>query len=104
MQWQDLHRHFPSYTDVVGAEERVLRTFIWDGVQNNPHIIAYYIDLRIRAFIRYVLRPYLGVTDSWIRWEWQARGSGHVHCLFWIKSAPSINQDTEESRNAFAEY
>jgi hypothetical protein len=32
MQWQDLHRHFPSYTDVVGAKERVLRTFIWDGV------------------------------------------------------------------------
>jgi hypothetical protein len=28
IQWQDLHRHFPSYTDVVGAKERVLRTFI----------------------------------------------------------------------------
>jgi ATP-dependent DNA helicase PIF1 len=104
MQWQDLHRHFPGGADLAAANDRIRKTFIWEGVQQNPHIVAHYFVLRLRAFAEHVLRPVLGFTDSWDRFEWQARGSGHSHGLFWIPGAPPLNQETEESRARFAKY
>ncbi|EXU94545.1 PIF1-like helicase, partial [Metarhizium robertsii] len=56
------------------------------------------------AFTEHVLRPLLGFTDSWDRFEWQARGSGHSHGLFWIPAAPPLDQETDESRAKFAQY
>ena len=102
MQWHDLHRHFPGFSDVATADDRTRRTFIWDGVQKNPHIVAHYLVIRLQAFTEHVLRPFLGFTDSWDRFEWQARGSGHSHGLFWIPTAPPLDWDTDESRAEFA--
>jgi ATP-dependent DNA helicase PIF1 len=102
MQWQDLHRHFPGYLSVNSAPDRLRRSWIWDSVQANPYIVAHYLDIRLRAFTEHVLRLLLGFTDSWSRFEWQARGTGHSHGLYWIPMAPSLNQDTDESRAVFA--
>lgn len=99
-----MHRHFPGFADLAIADDRTRRTFIWDGVQRNPHIVAHYLVIRLRAFTERVLRPLLGFTDSWDRFEWQARGSGHSHGLFWIPTAPSLDQETDESRAKFAQY
>jgi hypothetical protein len=104
MQWQDLHRHFPDWTTVKNGSETARRQFIWDKVQNYPHIVAHYLQIRFRTFISQVLQPLLKFTDYWDRFEWQARGSGHLHCLFWIPTAPSLDQNTDEARTAFACY
>jgi hypothetical protein len=69
MQWHDLHRHFPGFSDVATADDRTQRTFIWDRVQKNPHIVAHYLVIRLQAFTEHVLRPFLGFTDSWDRFE-----------------------------------
>ena len=34
----------------------------------------------------------LGVKDYWLRFEWQHRGSPHVHGLAWLSNAPAINE------------
>jgi ATP-dependent DNA helicase PIF1 len=102
MQWKDLHRHFPGYSTI--ESDRIRRQFIWDMVQNHPHIVAHYLDIRIRLFKKHVLQPFLGYTDEWSRYEWQARGSGHLHCLFWIPSAPPLDTTTAEARAQFAKY
>jgi ATP-dependent DNA helicase PIF1 len=60
--------------------------------------------IRLRAFTEHVLRLYLKFTDYWERLEWQARGTGHCHALFWIPTAPALDQETEESRAEFARY
>jgi len=104
MQWQDLHRHFPGYAELGDADDRTRRAFIWDGVQNNPHIVAHYLSIRLKAFTEHVLRPHFGFADSWARFEWQARGSGHLHALFWIPTAPLLDQDTDAFRAAFAQF
>ena len=104
MQWEDLHRHFPGYSTVATADDRARRHFIWDMVQNCPHIVAHYLDIRFRLFKEHVLRPFLGYADEWSRYEWQARGSGHLHCLFWIPSAPPLDVATAEARAQFAHY
>ena len=104
MQWQDLHRHFPGFADVAMANDATRRKFVWDQVQDQPHLIAHYLVIRFQAFTDHVLRPFLGFTDYWYRFEWQARGSGHLHCLFWIPAAPSLDCDTDELRAVFAQY
>jgi hypothetical protein len=82
MQWQDLHRHFPGFTDVMTANNATRRKFVWDRVQDHPHLIAHFLVIRFQAFTDHVLKPLLGFADYWYRFEWQARGSGHLHCLF----------------------
>ena len=104
MQWQDLHRHFPGWADVATANDHTRRKFVWDRVQDHPHLIAHYLVIRFHAFMDHVLRPLLGFTDYWYRFEWQDRGSGHLHCLFWIPDAPPLDQDTDVLRAAFAQY
>jgi hypothetical protein len=66
--------------------------------------VAYYLDIRFRTFLRHVLRPLLKITDHWIRYEWQHRGSGHIHCLFWVESGPPLDPLTDEQRATFADY
>jgi hypothetical protein len=104
MQWVDLHRHFPNYSPDILANSMLRKKFIWDGVQDNPHIVAHYLVIRLRAFKKHVLQPYLGFSDYWNRLEWQARGTGHEHGLYWVPSAPLLGPDTDESRLEFARY
>ena len=105
MQWQDLHRHLPGWADVESATDAVRRKLIWQGIQEYPHLAAHYLQIRLQVFFDTVLKPYLGYTDYWHRFEWQARGSGHLHCLFWIPAAPGLDQDTDAAARAtFAGY
>lgn len=34
----------------------------------------------------------LGAVDYWMRFEWQHRGSPHVHGLAWLPNAPDVEQ------------
>jgi hypothetical protein len=77
---------------------------MWQNIQDCPHIVAHYLDLRFRAFLQLVLKPHLDHRDYWWHYEWQARGSGHIHCLFWILSVLSLDQSTAELRDVFAQY
>jgi hypothetical protein len=91
LQWHNLHRQLPRYDEFLASNDIVRRRIMWQNVQDCPHIVAHYLDLWFRAFLWLVLKPYLGYSDYWWRYEWQVCGSGHVHCLFWIPSAPSLN-------------
>ena len=104
MQWRDLHRHFPGSSSAMGLNESAGRRFAWVGVQGHPHIIASYLAVRFEAFVKHVLRLFLRFNDHWCRFKWQARGSGHLHCLFWIPTTPPLDPDSDASRSAFASY
>jgi hypothetical protein len=77
---------------------------VWSNIQDYPYIVAYYLDIRFRAFLKHVVRLSLGVTDYWTRYKWQYRGSGYIHCLFWTESGPLLDLSTDEERATFAEY
>jgi ATP-dependent DNA helicase PIF1 len=77
---------------------------VWSNIQDYSHIVAHYLNIRFQAFQKHVIGLYLGVTDHWIRYEWQYRGSGHLHCLFWTESAPPLDPLTDKQRTMFAEY
>lgn len=59
------------------------------ALNNNPHIAAAYLDERIKAYLKQFLGPLLDVVDFWYRYEWQERGSGHIHGFLWIRHAPN---------------
>jgi hypothetical protein len=60
--------------------------------------------IRLWAFKKHVLQPFLGYSDYWARLEWQARGTGHEHGLYWIPAAPPLGLNSDESRGEFARY
>jgi ATP-dependent DNA helicase PIF1 len=104
MQWHELQRHLPRFTDYNTGEARTRQRIVWSNIQDYPHIVAHYLDIRFRAFLKHVLYPYLGVTDHWYRYEWQHRGSGHIHCLLWVTDAPPLDPSTDRARAEFARY
>lgn len=44
------------------------------------------------------------VTDHWYRFEWQQRGSSHIHGFLWLTDAPKPSVVTAEFRDALAQY
>lgn len=92
LQWADLYKHMPEAgrrKDLSEKERNKLNSRL---LQENPHITAEYLDRRWRLFMETVLMPKFGVLDYWYRYEWQSRGSGHVHGFLWVDT-PSFEQE-----------
>lgn len=54
--------------------------------------------------MKQVIKKYFKVADFWYRFEWQSRGSGHVHEFIWLEDQPPPSTMTEKSREALAKY
>jgi ATP-dependent DNA helicase PIF1 len=58
--------------------------------------------------MKYVLIPKFGITDYWFRYEFQGRGSTHVHGFAWLDPSVAPEVQTaplnEESRRQFTEF
>jgi hypothetical protein len=103
LQWPLLHDHMPKECETpegdVRAEKRQRRL----ALNNNPHIAASYLDHRVQLFFKYVICPLLDVRHYWYRYEWQERGSGHIHGFLWLKNAPNPDDiDWEHAKKADA--
>jgi ATP-dependent DNA helicase PIF1 len=61
-------------------------------LNSNPHIAAAYLDKRLLVYFKEFMVPLLGITHFWYRFEWQERGSGHIHGFLWLKDAPDANE------------
>ena len=80
-------------------------TLSWEEKCNilasNPVTCARMFDHRVKLFLSRVIRspanPIGEVIDWFYRVEWQARGSPHIHCLFWIKDAPILGKDSDQT-------
>jgi helitron helicase-like protein/uncharacterized protein DUF6570 len=104
MQWPDLHRHMPSFGSIqarAGPETYRTRN---EDLSNNPHIAAAWLKKRFEVFFKEVIKKKFNVTDHWYRFEWQQRGSGHIHGFLWLADAPKPSVATAEFRDALAQY
>ncbi len=97
LHWPDLYAFLLAHTantepllpnqsaeDVKGLsdEQRV------QVLRDNADLVAFYVQQRMKLFFEHIVEPLFGVVDSWRRFEWQKRGSGHVHGVIWCGSAP----------------
>jgi len=103
-QWADLHRHMPDHgEDFITSPRRHIRAI--KNLVDNPHIAAQYLKLRFDLFFKHVLTKIFPVTHYWYRFEWQQRGSGHIHGFLWLDdSAPVPTSVSVESRTNLAEF
>src|SRR5271169_1038435 len=77
------------------------------NLNENPAIAAYWFHKRWEHFFKHVLQKEFNIKDYWWRFEWQFRGSSHVHAFFWFADAPpveALNLDDLESVAAFVQY
>ena len=91
LQWADLHKHMLQIGEPTNdLKEQFHRRK--SALNSNSHIAAAYLDQRVQLFVKHFLTPLLSVVHFWYRYEWQERGSGHVHGFLWLKDAPNVNE------------
>ena len=62
------------------------------AVNQNPAIADWFFYERISKFVEAFYVDILGATDYWFRFEWQHRGSPHVHGLAWLLNTPDAEK------------
>ena len=85
MQWPELAR-------LICPEEASLRAKRNSAVIANPAIADWFFYHRVVEFMKAFFVDILGAEDYWLRFEWQHRGSPHVHGLAWLRGAPNQDQ------------
>ena len=101
LQWPELAKLIcPMPEDRVAHSKAVIA---------NPAVADWFFYERVRHFIRYFYQDILKVKDYWLRFEWQHRGSPHVHGLAWLPNSPDIEtifttDSTNEERQQALRY
>ena len=95
LQWPELAR-------LIGAENTG-RAGHNNALIENPAIANWFFYHRIQKFMEAFYVDLLGVSDYWLRFEWQHRGSPHVHGLAWLQNAPNVKETINEG-DAFARH
>lgn len=76
-----------------------------DILRSNPVTAVRLFYHRINKLMHLLKSPAhpLGgaLIDYFIRYEFQARGTPHIHCLFWIEGAPKLGVDSDEAVTTF---
>ena len=107
VQWKDLHHRFmPRKVSPDSTEHDRMRLFS-TNLNENPAIAAYWFQKRWELFFKHVLQKKFKIKDYWWRYEWQFRGSSHVHAFFWLEDAPAVEAldlEDPESVAAFVEF
>ena len=85
LQWPELAR-------LICPDNPESRSKRSEALVVNPAIADWFFYQRIRLFMKGFYDDVLGVKDYWLKFEWQHRGSPHVHGLAWLSDAPSVDQ------------
>lgn len=86
-KWPTLHTMFPANhaSTIVSNRDRI------DNVIKNPHTTSLYLQHYFTIFREEVIEKLLHATNYWYRYEWQHRGSAHVHGFLWLENAPDMD-------------
>ena len=85
LQWPELaHLICPEEQDNSAARIK--------AVNENPAIADWFYCHRVQKFLDAFYLGVLKATDYWLRFEWQHRGSPHVHGVAWLPNAPDVEQ------------
>ena len=85
-----MHQHMPNYTEGQPEDATSYRTRMKD-LNENPAIASYYFQKRWQVFFDHYLVKKFKIKAYWWRYEWQHRGSSHIHGFFWMSDAPSVD-------------
>ena len=76
-------------------------------MHENPLLTAWFFKTRVNIFMKEFVDKFFKCKDAWMRYEWQWRGSPHIHGLLWLEGCPNTNDiesKTEDERKNILEY
>ena len=92
LQWPELtHLICPDQPDTPSS--RI------DAVNNNPALADWFFCHKVQRFVEAFYLGVLKATDYWMRFEWQHRGSPHVHGVAWLPNAPDVEKLLKSTDN-----
>ena len=83
---------WPELAQLICPEDSESRSSRTKAVIENPAIADWFFCHRVQKFVDAFYVGVLGAVDYWMRFEWQHRGSPHVHGLAWLPNAPDVEQ------------
>ena len=60
------------------------------NLKQYPHLVAHFFHLKTELYVEHICVGILKANAYWMRYEWQSRGSTHVHYFLWLQDAPEI--------------
>ena len=88
LHWPELHQLMAPDRNAV-EDSRIGQTN-HQNIVNNPQVVAWFFHKRFEIFFNDVLKKHWNLEDWWYRYEWQHRGSVHVHGIGKRQNAPVI--------------
>jgi len=85
-QWPELSRL------ICPSNQQHSTTHRSRALSENPAIADWFFFHRISKFVEAFYVNVLGAVDYWFRFEWQHRGSPHVHGVAWFREAPDVEK------------
>ena len=83
---------WPELAQLTCPDDPTNSTRRSQALRDNPAVADWFFYHRIQLFLRHFYVDVLGVTDYWFRFEWQHRGSPHIHGLAWLPDAPDVQR------------
>ena len=80
--------HWPDLAHVLHNDSEEFNQR--EAVVYNPAIADWYFYYCVQKFIECYDVDILGVSEHWLQFEWQHRGSPHIHHLAWLANAPNV--------------
>ncbi|EXX54637.1 uncharacterized protein LOC113214878 [Rhizophagus irregularis DAOM 181602=DAOM 197198] len=103
LHWPKLHKLMSSN----GNSETLAKNH-QQNIIDNPHITDWFFYKRFEIFFNDVLKEKWELEDWWYRFEWQHRGSVHMHGIEKRRGVPSIEwkhmKEDENVMNEVVQY
>ncbi|XP_057837722.2 uncharacterized protein LOC131047921 [Cryptomeria japonica] len=103
-KWLELHKLFPANSS---SEFQSTKKKFIQNIFHNPHATTLFLHFRFTIFREEIIDKVLKSKDHWYRYEWQHRGSAHIHGFLWLSNAPDMdnldwsNYDVVQSAKSF---
>jgi hypothetical protein len=82
--FKPLKKLLNSYQELTSGKPIVSRSDLYEAIQQNPHVVTHYFDLRSKSYFKYVMAQIFGLKSYWYRYEFApSRGMIHSHGLGW---------------------
>ena len=82
-QWAELAR-------LICPDKKDSSSSCSKAVSDNPAIADWFFYNRISKFVDTFYTDVMKAVDFWCKFEWQHRGSPHVHGIAWFADAPDV--------------
>ena len=83
---------WPELAKLICPDDADSRSARNTALQENPAIADWFFYYWIQKFVQVYYVGILGASDYWLHFEWQYRGSPHVHGLAWLRDAPDVQR------------